>query len=219
MDANENNPRQNQEAYEGIIGALLNNGMPKEIADYDKKAKEAIENKQRLQKYQEAFGETSSLLGNIKSGIDSLDKQLPILEPITMPIKILIKRADKLLQTLDYTIEYKINGTKGVIVKILSDSVENAVFSIGIGISVSLSIATVIAGYFLSIPLIATGIIAFFVFSTGVSITNLVSTWIGDISKEALNFAYEHIYLPTKNTWKDLKNGFDYLLSGDWYKE
>ncbi|RDU58701.1 hypothetical protein, partial [Helicobacter sp. MIT 14-3879] len=32
-------------------------------------------------------------------------------------------------------------------------------------------------------------------------------------------FAYEHIYLPTKNTWKDLKNGFDYLLSGDWYKE
>ena len=49
MNANENkDSMQNQEAYNGIVGALLNNGMPKEIADYDKKAKEVMQEREQL---------------------------------------------------------------------------------------------------------------------------------------------------------------------------
>lgn len=120
---------------------------------------------------------------------------------------------------LDYTIEYKLNGAKGVIVKIISNSMEQAVFSVGVGISVSLAIATVIAGYFLSIPIIATGIVAFFVFFIGITASNLVSTWVGNMSQDIINFAYEHIYILIKKGIERLQNGIDYFVSKDLFND
>lgn len=218
MNANDN-VIQNKEAYNGVVGALLHNGMPKEIAEYDKKAKEITQERERLKKQQEVFGGISNIAGNFESMIEGLEKQLPASRVVIMPIKIIVKRTANTFSILDYTIEYRLNGAKGIVVKIISNSVENAVFNIGIGISISLAIATAIAGYFLSIPLIATGIIAFLIFSVGVAITSLVSTWTSNISKEILDFIYEYVYLPAESSIRNLQNGFDYLINGKWYDE
>ena len=215
MNANENkDSMQNQEAYNGIVGALLNNGMPKEIADYDKKAKEVMQEREQLKKHQEIFEGISSGFGRFNSSVNNLEQRLPILKPITMPVTIITKRVGNMFSVLDYTIEYQLNGEKGVAIRIFKDSIENIAFSVGVGASMSLAIATAIAGYFLSIPLIATGIAAFLVFSAGIAITNMVSTWLADKSKELINFVCEYASSITRKK-DNMQNGIDYFMNLD----
>lgn len=207
------NEAHNKEAYNGIVGALLSGGMPKEVVEYDKMAKEAEQGQDRLKKQQEVFGKISNMSGNATSIMEDLDKRFIALKPITMSIKIITKRANNTFSVLDYTIEYQLNGAKGIIIKIIRNSMEQAVFSVGVSISVSLAIATAIAGYFLSIPLIATSIIAFFIFSAGIIVSDLVSTWVGDISQDMINFAYERIYIPAKKGIEMFQDGIDYFIN------
>ncbi|TQR51512.1 hypothetical protein [Campylobacter troglodytis] len=216
---NDESKIKNKEAYDGIVGALLNGGMPKAVVEYDKMARKAKHEQDRLKKQQEVFEKVGDIFGNATSIMGDLDKRFTALQPITMPIKIMTKRVSNTFNVLDYTIEYQLNGSKGVTVKIISNSIEQAVFSVGVGISVSLAIATVIAGYFLSIPLIATSIIAFFIFSIGITVSNLVSTWVGDMSQNIINFAYEYIYISAKKGIERLQNGIDYFVSKDLFND
>ena len=135
---NDESKIKNKEAYDGIVGALLNGGMPKEVVEYDKMAREAKQEQDRLKKQQEVFGKTGDIFGNTTSIMENLDKRFTTLQPITMPIKIITKRVSNTFNVLDYTIEYQLNGAKGIIIKIIRNSMEQAVFSVGVGISVSL---------------------------------------------------------------------------------
>lgn len=145
---NDESKIKNKEAYDGIVGALLNGGMPKAVVEYDKMARKAKHEQDRLKKQQEVFEKVGDIFGNATSIMGDLDKRFTALQPITMPIKIMTKRVSNTFNVLDYTVKYQLNGSKGVTVKIISNSIEQAVFSVGVGISVSLAIATVIAGYF-----------------------------------------------------------------------
>lgn len=81
------------------------NDIPKEIAEYDKKAKEISQERERLKKkkQQEAFEKISNIVGNFESMIEGLEKQLPASKTIIMPIKIIVKRTINTFSILDYT--------------------------------------------------------------------------------------------------------------------
>ncbi|RDU58725.1 hypothetical protein, partial [Helicobacter sp. MIT 14-3879] len=213
MGANESNginEIHNQEAYEGIKQVMLQEGViPREMIRYSEEVKE----KKRLEELKNKWGFVSSHTGTAKNIIESIDRQYPTLKPIITPIKIIIKRVDGMFEIIDLILEYQLNGEEGVLIKIGEEIIASIVFSAGAVISSI--IATRVALVLSAIDKDFGIVVGFFVFSNGV----IVSDWLANKSKKLVHFAYEHIYLPTKNTWKDLKNGFDYLLSGDWYKE
>lgn len=86
-----------------VADVLLHNDIPKEIAEYDKKAKEISQERERLKKQQEAFEKISNIVGNFESMIEGLEKQLPASKTIIMPIKIIVKRTINTFSILDYT--------------------------------------------------------------------------------------------------------------------
>ena len=45
--------------------------------------------------------------------------------------------------------------------------------------------------------------------------SDLVSTWVGDMSQNIINLAYEHIYIPAKKCIERFQNGIDYFVSKD----
>lgn len=90
---NDESKIKNKEAYDGIVGALLNGGMPKEIAEYDKMAREAKQEQDRLKKQQEVFEKVGDIFGDATSTMEDLDKRFTALQPITTPIKIITKKS------------------------------------------------------------------------------------------------------------------------------
>ncbi|RDU60867.1 hypothetical protein CQA53_10625 [Helicobacter didelphidarum] len=226
----------NKEAYNGMMQAFLKDGaMPKELVEYDKQVaeierrreqeKEALkeqQEKENLKKQQETLDVWKKPFEVSSSLAEHLKKFLPTLEPITMPIQIITKRAERIFSMADYVIEYKINGAKGVVIKIISDGVEGAVFNIGLGGSILVGIASAIVAYFLSVPAIAAGIIGLIIFGVGVKITDIVSIWVGDTSKEVMEFIYEYIpalYRSIKQQGQGFMNGVDCLINGEWWND
>ena len=118
-----------------------------------------------------------------------------------------------MFEIIDLILEYQINGKDGMLIKIGEDIVASIVFSVGT--IVSSVIATKIALALSAINKDLGVVIGFSIFSGGV----IISNWLADTSKELVHFAYEYIYLPTKNTFVDLKNGLNYFLNGDWFQD
>lgn len=203
------NEIQNKEVYDGVREAMLQKGViPKEIIKYG----EEIQDKKKLEKMQKDFKDFSSPLNNVAQSIESAIKQYPILSPILTPIKIIVKKAGVPFEIIDYVLEYQINGEEGIIIKIGGKIIETVIFNVGIGIAVAISAA--VAGYFASMA-IAGAIVGFVVFAA----TSSLVIWLSNQSEELFRFIYEYIYLPAKDTFTNLRNGFDYLLSGDWTNE
>lgn len=204
------NDIQNKEAYEGIKSAMLKEGViPKEIIKYSEEMKE----KERLKETQSKTNDIKNPIGETSNALEAFTKQYSNLSPILIPIKIIVKRADGTLKIIDLVLEYQINGNEGVLIKIGEEVISSITFSAGTAISSV--IATKVALILSVIDEDFGVVVGFSIFSNGI----ILSNWLADQSKELVHFAYEYIYIPTQNTFIKLKNGFAYLLSGNWFND
>ncbi len=159
MSVNENNL--SQEDIKGIEEAMLHQGV---FSDEIDKIYKDFQAKIKLSK---------DILNTAQNNIFFVENQYPSIKIATKPITIIIKRTENTLEAIDLMLEYQINGQEEVIIKATGKLAGSIAFYIGATVSGSLAKAT--AALVARIYPPAAHFAAFFVFETGVIISNYIA--------------------------------------------